>query len=187
MRASRGLTMNPWSAVRSASPNRLLHGSLPMLAGGRRPSIFTAPGTPVARPLTTAVVERQRLAVGVEEHAGGRLRGRDLAAVVDRHLAGPRVVIIHEGAAAEARALRLDQRQHRLDRDRRVDRAAAALQHLEAGLRRERIGGDDERLGAVRDRGGGLAARVPRRTSRGRRTARAATSWSRRMRMALAA
>ena len=47
-----------------------------------------APGTPVARPLTTAVVERQRLAGGVEEHRRARLRRRDFAAVVDGDLAG---------------------------------------------------------------------------------------------------
>ena len=56
-----------------------------------------------------------------------------------------RVVIVEEGAAADARALRLDQRQHRLDRDRRVDRASAALQHLDLRPRGQRVGGDDER------------------------------------------
>ncbi len=94
-------------------------------------------------------VERQRLAAIAEEHARSRLRRSDLAAVVDGDLAGPAIIIIQERAAADARALRLDQRQHRLDRDRRVDCAAAALEDVEPGPRGERIGGDHEWSGVL--------------------------------------
>ena len=48
--------------------------------------------------------------------------------------------------------MRLDQREHRLDRDRRVDRAAAAAQHVHPGLDRKRIGGGDENLPLRRGR-----------------------------------
>jgi hypothetical protein len=48
-------------------------------------------------------------------------------------------------AAAEPRALRLDQAQHRLHRDRGIGCAAAGPQDLEPGLHRHRIGGGDTR------------------------------------------
>ena len=54
------------------------------------------------------------------------------------------VVIEHEGAAAEARALRLHQAQHRLHRYRRIHRAATGPQHREARLGCQRIGGNDD-------------------------------------------
>ena len=46
-----------------------------------------------------------------------------------------------ECAAAEARGLRLDEPEHQLHRDRRVDRRAALTQNLAAGLGRERMRG----------------------------------------------
>jgi len=46
-----------------ASPNSLLHGNLPC-SSWATPSIFTAPGTPVARPLTTAVLNGSGLPAG---------------------------------------------------------------------------------------------------------------------------
>jgi hypothetical protein len=80
------------------------------------------------------VAERQGIAAVVEEHVGRRPRRRDLAPVIDGQAAVAGVVIVEEGAAAEARALRLDQREHGLDGDRRVDRAAAAAEDVHAGL-----------------------------------------------------
>jgi len=109
-------------------------------------------GNPSRPPAQHCRVERQRVARGIEEHGGRCLRRRDFAAVVDDDLARPSVIVSHEGAAAHARALRLDQRKHRLHRDRCVDRAPAALQYVEARLRRERIGGDDKRLRCRRSR-----------------------------------
>ena len=53
---------------------------------------------------------------------------------------GAGVVVDHEGAAAETGALRLDQAQHRLHRDRRIDGRAALAQHLDARRHRQRIG-----------------------------------------------
>jgi hypothetical protein len=52
-RPMRGLTTKPWSARRSASENSRFQGSLPCLPWAR-PSMATAPGTPVASPLITA-------------------------------------------------------------------------------------------------------------------------------------
>jgi hypothetical protein len=132
-------------------------------------STATAPGTPVARPDTTASPERDRSAVGLQEHGRNRLRRSGFASVVDRQLAAGRLVMIDEGAAAEAGALRLDQRQHRLDGDCGIDSASAAVQHLEARLGGERVGGDDERLAlqpASLDLGGCRPGAVaqPRRT-----------------------
>jgi len=45
--------------------------------------------------------------------------------------------------------LRLNQRKHRLNRDRGIDRASASVQHVEPRLRREWIGGDDEWLACL--------------------------------------
>jgi hypothetical protein len=56
------------------------------------------------------------------------------------------VVVHQEGAAADAGRLRLDQGQHHLHGDRRVDRRAALLEHLVSGIDRQRIGGRDHVL-----------------------------------------
>jgi hypothetical protein len=61
---------------------------------------------------------------------------------------------MEERAAAEAGALGLDQRKHRLHCDRRVDRAAAAFEDVEPRLRRQRVRGDHERLGGDGNRRG---------------------------------
>ena len=67
-----------------------------------------------------------------------------------------------EGAAADARGLRFDEPEHRLHRDRGIDRGAAGAQHLETRLHGERVGGGDHaarapiacRLGFDDGRGG---------------------------------
>jgi hypothetical protein len=51
-----------------------------------------------------------------------------------------------QSAAADTGALRLDDRQGRADRDRGVERVAAVGEHLEAGLRRERMRARDRRV-----------------------------------------
>ncbi len=137
--------MKPSAAARSASPNRLLHGSLPCSLMRQSEHLY---GSRDARRAAAhhRRVERQRLACGVEEHGRCGLCRRDLAAVVNGDLACARVEIGHERAAADARALRLDQRQHCLDRNCGVDRAAAAFEHIEPGLRRKRVGGNGKRL-----------------------------------------
>jgi hypothetical protein len=48
-----------------------------------------------------------------------------------------------ERPAPDAGTLRLDQIEHELDRDRRIDRAAAGAKNLATGAGRERIGGGD--------------------------------------------
>ena len=118
-----------------------------MLVMGRLQHLQEAgdPGRPAAEHRD---VERQRLAAVVEEHVRRRARRRGFPAVVNLDPLRRGVVIGEEGAAADARALRLDQRQRRLDGDRRVDRAAAAPKHAHSRLDRERIGGDDENLPA---------------------------------------
>ena len=85
-----------------------------------------------------ARLERDRFAV-VEEHIGRRTEGCALA-VVDRVefvLLG--VVDHHEPAAAEARGVGLDGVERELDRDRRIDRVAARVEHVGAGRDRPRV------------------------------------------------
>jgi len=56
-----------------------------------------------------------------------------------------------ECAAGDPGALRLDESEHRLHRNRRVDRVAPLAQNLKSGIDRQRIGGSDPgRLRAVR-------------------------------------
>ncbi len=95
-------------------------------------------------------IERQWPSRTIEEHRRAGLCRGDLAAVINRHLARAGIVIGHEGATADARTLRLHQRQHRLDGDRGVDGAAAAFEHFHAGPRRQRIGRDDEGMRGCR-------------------------------------
>jgi hypothetical protein len=142
-------------------------------------SMATAPGAPVERPLRMALAHPERPSVLVEE-LGRRRRRRRLAPVIARDLAGPRVEHHHEGPAAEARRLRLDQTQNRLHRHRRIDRRAALAQHLQPGLDRQRIGRRDERparhwrdgsrlrrrSGTARRPRQALAARAPRQRHR---------------------
>ena len=168
IRPSRGLIVKPSRAVRSASPNRVPQGSRPCSRWASS-SIRTTPGTPVARPLTTASRKGRAWPFVVHQHVGRRAGRRRLAAVIDAHLARRRVIMGHEGAAAEAGALRLDEAEHRLDRDCGIDRAAAAAQHVHPGLDRERIGGGYIILLAAAVARCSVASRSARTASRSRR------------------
>ena len=97
----------------------------------------------------------ERLAVSAQEQIRRHRFRRGLAAVVGFEallLRGPKH---QERAAADAGGLRLDQAHHHLGRDRRVDGAAALAQHLEAGIGREFVRGDDHVFS--REVGGGRA------------------------------
>jgi hypothetical protein len=83
------------------------------------------------------VVESHRLAADHEQVLVGRHR-RCLAAVEGLH--APAVEVQQEGAAADARTLRFDQRQHHLHRNRCIERRAAGAQDLAAGLGGQRVG-----------------------------------------------
>ena len=84
-------------------------------------------------------LERHRLAVADE--AVGRCRGRrGFAAIVGGDLPAPCIPVQQEPAAAEAGGLRLDQVEDQLHGNGRVDRAAAGLQYLDAGVDGEWIG-----------------------------------------------
>ena len=93
------------------------------------------------------LVEGHCLAVGQQEESFVRRHRRRLASVVGHDALA--VPVHQEGAAAEARALRLDEAEHELDGDRRVDRGAARPQDFAPRLGRERVGG------------GGHVARAP--------------------------
>ncbi len=126
----------------------------------RRPAAHDALGT------------RHRRAVRMLEQMLVRLRRRRLAAVERLHLLA--VVIHQERAAADARRLRLDEREHQLRRDGRVDRRAALLQHLVARLDGQRIRGRHHVLarrpaGLLAVAAGGLGGPLQRRGVLGER------------------
>ncbi len=89
------------------------------------------------------------LGLGVDERVARHRRGRGLPAVDRLDLAGASAVVHEVAAAPDAGAVGLGHAQSRGGRDGRVDRVAAALEHLEA---------DAGRVGV--DRGDGAA--VPR-------------------------
>ena len=66
-------------------------------------------------------IARQRLAVRIEEELGRGGGRRGLAAVIAGQRLGGRVPIEHEGAAADAGGLRLDQVEHHLRGDAGID------------------------------------------------------------------
>ncbi|EGF33287.1 hypothetical protein IMCC9480_799 [Oxalobacteraceae bacterium IMCC9480] len=69
-------------------------------------------------------------------------RGRcHFASIVGDDLLRGGVVVQDEGTAANARRLRLDQVEHHLRRDCRIDRGAALLEHVTSGLGRGRVVG----------------------------------------------
>ncbi len=76
-----------------------------------------------------------------QEQRVGRRRGGGLAPVQGGELTP--IPVQQERTAADATRLRLHQREHHLDGDGRIDRAAASLEHLGAGVGGERIGGGD--------------------------------------------
>ena len=92
--------------------------------------------------------EGERLAGGVEEHAGGRTLRGDLAAIEGDDIAAAGVVVHEKRAAPEPGGLRLDKPQHRLYRDRCIDGRTARTQHLEPGFHSPRIGGGHHAAGA---------------------------------------
>jgi hypothetical protein len=92
------------------------------------------------------VVELQRLPVGAEEHLRRRRSRRGFAPVIAFEPMRRGVVMQQESAAADTGGLRLDQSQHHLHRDRRIDRTAAFAQDLAAGFDGERMRGGDDLL-----------------------------------------
>ena len=99
-------------------------------------------GSAYRQPAGHGDVRGERLSVGVEKEVGRSRRGRSLAPVEACELVLLLVPIEDEGAAADARGLRLDQIEHHLCGDCRVDRAAALAQHGEACFGGERLGCD---------------------------------------------
>ena len=87
------------------------------------------------------LAERQRLAVGAEEHGGRRPCRRGLAPVIGGDRLARGVVIEQEPAAPQARRMRLDHAQHHLHRHGGVDCRAAVAQHRQPCLGRQRMGG----------------------------------------------
>ena len=85
------------------------------------------------------VDEVERLAQ-LQELIGRGRRRRGFAAVVAHELLALAVVVHQERAAADARGLRLHQREHHLHGDGGVEGRAAAAQDGDAGLHRQRIG-----------------------------------------------
>ena len=83
--------------------------------------------------------EGHRAAVGLQEPFRHRASRRSLAPVDRVQFPGRRVPIEKEGAAADARGLRLHQIQDELHRNRRVRRRPAALQHIVASADRVRV------------------------------------------------
>src|SRR3546814_5956606 len=138
----------------------------------RRPPISTR--TDTLFPYTTlfrSVVELHRRAVGMQEEVGAGGGGRRLAPVIRRDLARLPVEMDQKCAAADARALRLDEVQNEMRRDGRIHGRAAAPQDLQPGPRRVGVcGGDhmiDRRGGATYGaRYGGWAAGRRRRLPR---------------------
>ncbi|MNN78205.1 hypothetical protein D3C81_1947360 [compost metagenome] len=88
--------------------------------------------------------EGQRPTILVKQLRRGRGRRR-LAPIIDGDGFALSVVDHHEGAAAQARRLRLDQTQDRLDGHGRVHRRPAARQNLHPRLDRQGIGRRNKR------------------------------------------
>ncbi len=100
--------------------------------------------------------ESERLAFAVQEHVGLGAGRRGLAPVIGFDLLGLGLVVQQEPAAADTRALRLDQREHHLHGDRRVHGRTALAQYQPPDIRGDRIGRDDHlALGAGHGAGGG--------------------------------
>ena len=95
-------------------------------------------GDPHGAPAHHAVVEGHRLAISHEQLIRGGGGGR----FPTIHGGNPFAIPYqHEGAAADAGGLRLHQGQHQLHRDGGIHRRAARLDHLIAGIHRQRVGG----------------------------------------------
>ncbi len=88
--------------------------------------------------------EIARLAVRREEDGWLGALGRRFSAVQGFERALRLIVVEQEGAAAEAGGLRLDEREHGLHGDGRIDRRAAFAQDFEACVHRERMRRNDD-------------------------------------------
>ena len=100
----------------------------------------TAPGT-----VTEWMPRLRHLGMSLRLQQRRRQAGRRPAAGVEAvERAGLRVVDDGEQIAADAVRLRLDQAHDGVGRDGGVDRVAASLEDLHAGLRRERLAGGDD-------------------------------------------
>src|SRR5262249_27593359 len=93
----------------------------------------------------------QRLVLRIEKQTAVGCRRSRLATVVGAQRALAPGPVQHERPAADAGSDRLSQAEHHLHRDRRVDRGAAALEHVVPRIDRERMRGrDDEGLPGLR-------------------------------------
>jgi hypothetical protein len=90
------------------------------------------------------------------EPADARARRRAAGAVEVPHPIARRVVDQPERVAADARHVRVEDRERRARRDRGVHGGAARLQRLDPGLRGERVGRDDHAARRHGDRPAGL-------------------------------
>jgi hypothetical protein len=96
------------------------------------------PGYADGAPAHHRLVERHRFAIGLQEELlVGRGR-RGLAAVEGVDVLA--IPMQQERATADAARLRLDQREHHLHRDRRIDCRAARVQRAVTGLGGQRVG-----------------------------------------------
>ncbi len=94
------------------------------------------------------IEKKHRLSVGAEEAVGtGRCRS-GLAAIVSDEAIPLAVVDQHEGAAADAARLRLDEVQHELNGNGGVDCGAALLQDPVSRFDRKRVRGRDHEAAA---------------------------------------
>lgn len=110
------------------------------------------------------LAQAHRRAVGAQEQVlVGTGRG-GLPAVIGLHALA--VPVEEEGATADTGGLRLDQRQHGLHGDGRVDGRAALPQDAPARFRRERVGGGGHVLLGVGRRHAGAVARGHLRRAR---------------------
>ena len=100
------------------------------------------------------------VAVRPEIHVAGRGERR-LFAEIEERLAAIGELHRHEAAAADIAGRRVDDGERIADRDRGIDRVAAALQHVDADARRELVGRDHHAV-LGRDGGGRGGPRLDR-------------------------
>ena len=135
---SLGDMAKPERASVMARSNSRDHGSFPCLACANS-SMRTTPGTPTLKPERTAWSKDIGLPVGLRKRPGVAARWCGLSAVERRDGFGSLVPMDEKRAAAQPGRLRLDQSQHHLDGDRRIDGAAAFAQDFKPCLGRQRI------------------------------------------------
>ena len=114
----------------------------------------TVPGTPTAR---WPIVLRPLMTLpSLSRYMFGGGRQRRLLAKIEEGLAAIGQLDGHEAAAAEIAGRRIDHGQRIAHGDRRIDRIAAALEHVDADLGRQVLRADDHAVfgGHGRRRGG---------------------------------